>query len=276
MTAQAAVEHGWALVTGASAGIGEAFARELARRGRRVVVVARRRDRLDALVGELGGSDRALAIPADLTEPSGPAALHQEVRSRGLEVDLLINNAGVGHTGPFHDEPVDRVLGMVDLNVRAVTILSRLFVADMVRRGSGTLVNVVSTSAFQPVPFLAVYAATKAYVLSLTEALEVELRGTGVRVQALCPGLTQTEFQQVAGTDTVPFNRTGASRPVDVARASLDRLGSGRVIVGWQNRLTLRVQSFLPRQLVRRVAGELFRPSGRPDVGVPGGSGPKG
>jgi short-subunit dehydrogenase len=253
----------WALVTGASSGIGEAFARELVRRGRSVIVVARREERLQKLAAELGGEGRAMAIAADLARPDEARRLHQLVLDRQLEVDLLVNNAGVGHTGPFIAEPLERILGMVDLNVRALTEMTRLFAVDMVDRKSGSIVNVVSTSAFQPVPFLAVYAATKAYVLSLTEALEVELVGTGVRVQALCPGNTTTEFQSVAGTDATAFNKTAALTPQQVAAYSLDHLASGgRVIPGWQNRVVTTVQGWLPRAVVRRVAGELFRPRG--------------
>jgi short-subunit dehydrogenase len=260
----------WALVTGASSGIGEAFARELVRRGHAVVIVARRADRLEKLAEELGGPDKAIAIAADLVRSDEITRLHQMVLDRGLEVDLLVNNAGVGHTGPFVDEPMERILGMVDLNVRAVTEMTRRFLGDMVDRKRGTIVNVVSTSAFQPVPFLSVYAATKAYVLSLTEGLEVELQGTGVRVQALCPGLTATEFQQVAGTDAVPFNKTSTLTPEEVAVYSLDNLDRGRVIPGWQNRVTTNVQGWLPRAVVRRVAGELFRPRSTDSGGAEG------
>ena len=251
-----------ALVTGASSGIGEAFARALARRGARLVLVARRADRLAALARELGGSDKADFVALDLARPDAGAALEAELARRGLEVDLLVNNAGVGLTGRFHELPLDRLLGIVDVNARAVVELTRRFLPGMIERKRGGVINVVSTSAFQPVPFFAVYAASKAFALSFTESLAGELRGTGVVVQALCPGLTESEFHHVAGTDRVPFTRTPTMRAADVAERSLDALAKGelRVIPGWRDRMVLRAQALVPRGVVRRAAGELFRP----------------
>jgi short-subunit dehydrogenase len=251
-----------ALVTGASSGIGEAYARALRARGRRLVVVARRADRLAALARELGGEDDVLAVPLDLTRADAGPRLQEEMARRGVHVDLLVNNAGVGHTGRFLDEPPERIAGMLDLNVRAVVDLTRRFLPPMVARGAGAVVNVVSTSAFQPVPYLAVYAASKVFVLSFTEALAGELAGTGVRVQALCPGLTESEFHQTAGTDKVLFTRTPMMPAAEVAEVSLRALERGRlrVVPGWQNRLVIGVQRFAPQALVRAVAGRLFRP----------------
>jgi short-subunit dehydrogenase len=252
----------WAVVTGASSGIGAAFARALAARGERLVLVARREDRLRALAQELGGEEKALVLPADLARPEACARLADELARRGVEVDLLVNNAGVGHSSAVHEQPLERMLGMIDLNVRAAVELTRRVLPGMVERQRGRIVNVVSTSAFQPIPFLAVYAASKAFLLSFTEALADELAGTGVRVQALCPGLTESEFQQVAGTDAVAFARTPAMTPEAVAARSLEALDQGalRVVPGLANRLVIATQSLLPRALVRRVAGELFRP----------------
>ena len=251
-----------AVVTGASSGIGLAFARALAARGERLVLVARREDRLRTLAGELGGDERALVVALDLSRPDAGQALEDTLRARGVEVDLLVNNAGVGHTGPFHEEPLDRALAMIDLNVRAAVELTRRFLPGMVARGSGRIVNVVSTSAFQPVPWLNVYAASKAFLLFFTEALANELAGTGVRVQALCPGLTESEFHQVSGTDKVAFTKTPAMPAPAVVERSLRALDRGRlrVVPGWQNRLVVASQRLVPRALVRRVAGELFRP----------------
>jgi hypothetical protein len=251
-----------ALVTGASSGIGEAFARALARRGTRLVLVARRADRLSALAEELGGREKADVVALDLARPEAGATLEAELARRGVEVELLVNNAGVGLTGRVQELPLDRLLAMVDLNARAVVELTRRFLPGMLERRSGGLINVVSTSAFQPVPFFAVYAASKAFALSFTESLAGELKGTGVVVQALCPGLTESEFHQVAGTDRVAFTRTPAMKPQDVAERSLDALAKGRlrVIPGWRDRMLLRAQSLVPGAVVRRVAGELFRP----------------
>jgi short-subunit dehydrogenase len=250
-----------ALVTGASSGIGQAFARALARRGQKLVLVARRADRLDALAAELGG--RAVAtLPLDLTAPRAGDRLEGELARRGLAVDLLVNSAGLGDTGRFHERPLEASLRMVALNVTAVVELTRRLLPAMIERRRGRVVNVVSTSAFQPVPFLAAYAATKAFVLSFTEALAEELRGTGVEVQALCPGLTATEFQEVAHTDRVAFNRTRAMRPEDVVAASLRGLDRGRlrVVPGIDNWLVANLQAWLPRSLVRRIGAQLFRP----------------
>ena len=252
---------GRALVTGASSGIGLAFARALAARGRPVVLVAPRADRLEKLAAELGGPGKADVVALDLARPESGAALEAELARRGLEVDLLVNNAGAGLTGRFAELPVDRLLAIVDLNSRAVVELTRRFLPGMIQRKRGGVINVVSTSAFQPVPFLSVYAASKVFVLSFTEALATELKGTGVTVQALCPGLTESEFHEVSGTDRVLFTRTPAMRPEQVVECSLRGLESGRlrVIPGWRDRLLLAVQSLFPSALARRVAG-LFRP----------------
>jgi short-subunit dehydrogenase len=258
-----AASHPRAVVTGASSGIGEAFARGLAARGRRLVLVARRGDRLADLARELGGDP--LAITLDLARPGADEELAAQVSAAGIEVDLLVNNAGVGHTGHFQEEPPERLLGMVDLNVRSVVALTRRFLPAMVERRRGAIVNVVSMSAFQPVPFLATYAATKAFVLSLTEALAIELEGTGVKVQALCPGNIPTEFQRVAGTEGVAFTRTPSMSAAAVAEASLRALERGTVVVvpGARDRFMVALQRFAPRPLVVRIAAGLFRPAAK-------------
>jgi short-subunit dehydrogenase len=253
-----------ALVTGASSGIGEAYARALHARGCRLVLAARRETRLRALSDELG---RAAFVALDLADPAGPARLHAEVARRGLTIDVLVNNAGVGDSAVFHEEPLAKALQMLDLNARAALILTRLYLAEMVARRSGYVVNVVSTSAFQPDPYLAVYGATKAFLLSLTEAIQTEVEGTGVTVQALCPGLTATEFQQAAGTDKTAFNRTGAMTPAAVAETSLRALerGKRRVVPGIANRATAALVRFTPAWLTRRTVAALLRP--RPEGG---------
>jgi short-subunit dehydrogenase len=226
------------------------------------VLVARRADRLAALARELGNEPEVLALPLDLTDPGAGERLQGELDRRGVRLDLLVNNAGVGHTGRFLDEPPERIQAMLDLNVRVVVDLTRRFVPAMVARGGGAVVNVVSTSAFQPVPYLAIYAASKVFVLSFTEALASELRGTGVVVQALCPGLTETEFHHTAGTDKVLFTRTAMMPARAVAEESLRALERGRlrVVTGWQNRLVTNLQRVIPHAVVREVAGRLFRP----------------
>ena len=254
-----------ALVTGASSGIGAAFARGLRERGEKLVLVARRGQRLQALADELGGEGQAVIVPIDLSERGAGDRLSADVASRGFVVDFLVNNAGVGHTAPFAEEQRHRALAMIDLNVRAVVELTHAFLPGMLARGRGRIVNVASNAAFQPVPFLSVYAATKAFVLSFTEGLATELAGTGVRVQALCPGLTATEFLEVAETHSgLLVNRIPAMKPEEVVACSLRALDRGRlrVVAGFQNRLLAAVQSFVPRRVVRRVAAELYRPRG--------------
>ncbi|HUG55203.1 MAG TPA: SDR family NAD(P)-dependent oxidoreductase, partial [Vicinamibacteria bacterium] len=226
---------------------------------------ARRAERLERLSAELGGEEAALPLALDLARPEAAERLAGELTSRGIAVDLLVNNAGLGAGGPLIEVPAARLQAVVDLDVRAVVTLTRAFVPAMVERGRGAVINVVSMSAFQPVPYLAVYAASKAFVLSLTEAMATELAGTGVSVQALCPGLVHTEFQEVAGTAEVPFNRTPPTSPAQVVAASLAALERGTLIVipGLKDRIAVGAQRFVPRSWVRRIAGDLFRPPTR-------------
>ncbi len=191
-----------ALVTGASAGIGAEFARALAARGSDVILVARSQERLRALADELARDFgvRAEVIAADLTRADAARDLYAEAEVRGLTVDLLINNAGFGTHGPFETLAPARDHAEVMLNVAAVVDLTHLFLPAMLKRGDGAVINVASTASFQPVPYMAVYGATKAFVLSFSEALWAECRGRGVRVLALCPGTTATEFFDVVGT----------------------------------------------------------------------------
>jgi short-subunit dehydrogenase len=250
------------LVTGASSGIGLAFARALRARGEKLVLVARRGDRLKEVSQELGGEAVATPIILDLASPKAPGELEAEVRARGFVVDLLVNNAGLGAGGIFHATPVEKSLEMVALNVRALVELTRRFVAGMVQRRRGRIINVASMAAFQPVPFLGVYAASKSFVLSFTESLATELKGTGVVVQALCPGNVPTEFQEVAQTKGLLYDRfSPRMSPEGVVKVSLEALAAGRLVVvpGFQNRVSLVFMSLVPRSLVRRVAGELFR-----------------
>jgi short-subunit dehydrogenase len=254
------------VVTGASSGIGAAFARALRRRGERLVLVARRADRLQDLARELGGEPFALVVPLDLAAPGAAEALQGALDAKGVGVDFLVNNAGLGHTAPFAAQRPETIRAMLDVNVRAVVELVRVFLPGMRSRGRGRIVNVASNAAFQPVPYLAVYAATKSFVLSFTESLAEELRGSGIRVQALCPGITATEFLDVAGThDGLLVTRMPMMAPAAVAEASLRGLDRGRVrvVAGWPNRLLgFVVQRLAPRGLARRVAAQLYRPRG--------------
>ncbi len=253
------MEHPWstALVTGASSGIGEAFARLLAGAGVPTVVVARRRDRLEALARALPGVE---VLVADLTTEDGIAAVEDRLASG---VDLLVNNAGFGTSGRFAEIDPARITAEVTLNVVALTRLTRAALPGMLARGRGWVLNVSSVVSFQAAPNLATYAATKAFVTSLTEALHEELRGTGVRATALCPGLTRTEFQQVSGgaglTERLPgFAWMTAEQ---VARAGLADAAAGRAlsVPGVHNKATVVASGLLPRAVTRRVAGAVTR-----------------
>ena len=247
----------WALVTGASMGIGEAFARALASRGMNVVLCARSADRLAALADSLRAEQgvQAAVVAADLTRP-GAAARAWDEASAGRAIHLLVNNAGFGLRGRFDELPVERQSEMVSLNCTAVLELAHRAVVEMRERGSGGIINVASIVAFQPVPGMAAYAATKAFVLSLSEALAEENRDTGVRVLAACPGPTPSGFQAVAGT-RVYEGQPGYLTPGDVVAASMEAFDAGRthVVPGAVNRAA----TFFGRLLPLRVSARLAR-----------------
>jgi short-subunit dehydrogenase len=245
------------LITGASAGLGAEFARQCAARGESLALVARRRDRLEALAKEIGGDVHIFA--ADLAPPGAASSLIAEIAAEGLGVDTLINNAGFGLAGKFADKPLARQSEMIDLNVRALVELCHLVLPAMRERGRGAICNVASTAAFQPGPNMAVYYATKAFVLSFTEALHHELKGSGIKVSALCPGPTTTEFGAVAGTNiSSALDRiTGnAENVVRTGLAGLDR-NKAVVIPGIPNKATAQISRFLPRAAMRRIVGAI-------------------
>jgi short-subunit dehydrogenase len=243
------------LITGASAGLGTEFARQCRARGDTLILVARRKDRLEALAAELGQSH---ALAADLGKPGAAAALFDEVAALGLEVETLINNAGFGLVGRFAELDGGRQLEMIDLNVRALTELCRLALPAMLARGSGGILNVASTAAFQAGPYSAVYYASKAYVLSLSEGLHEEAKGRGVHVSALCPGPTATEFFEVAGS---PDGRLAkmATDPKAVVAAGLRGLAKNKAIVipGRGNRAGAFMSRLLPRSTMRGIVAKL-------------------
>jgi uncharacterized protein len=240
------------LITGASAGLGAEFARQCAARGEPLALLARRRDRLEALKAEIGGEVHIFA--ADLALPGAPASLVEQMQAEGLEIGTLINNAGFGLAGRFDRQEPARQSAMIDLNIRAVTELARAVLPAMVARGGGGILNVASTAAFQAGPNMAVYYATKAYVLSLTEALHQELKGSGVRVSALCPGPTATEFFDVAEVKGGVLQRLAADAP-SVVRAGLKGLERNQAIVipGLRNRIGAQANRILPRAAMRRI-----------------------
>lgn len=244
------------LITGASAGLGAEFARQCAGRGEALALTARRGDRLEALKAELGG--KVHVFPLDLAEPGAPARLAGAVEAAGLQVATLINNAGFGAWAPFAELTAERQREMVDLNCGALTELTRLVVPGMIARGRGGILNVASVAAFMAGPGSAVYYATKAYVLSFSEALHHELKGKGVKVSALCPGPVRTEFADVAGITIKAFERM-AMAPGPVVRAGLKGLDRNQAVVvpggfakvaAYGGRLTPRAFS---RRMVARV-----------------------
>jgi len=249
-----------ALVTGASAGLGADFARQLSAKGKRLVLVARRKDRIDAIAAELGN---ARAVAADLSLPGAADRLMADLAANGEYVDLLINNAGFGLAGRFAALDSTRQRQMIDLNCGTLTELAHAVLPGMIERKSGAILNVASTAAFQPGPGMAVYFATKAFVLSFSEALHEEVRKNGVVVSALCPGPTATEFGEVAG-----WKPAGSSAKIfvdmaadsaSVVRAGLEGLGKARAIIipGLVNKSTAQAHRFFPRSWVRKAAGSI-------------------
>jgi short-subunit dehydrogenase len=252
----------WALVTGASAGIGKALATELAAGGANLVLCARRRDRLEQLAAELSGQHgvRAEVCPSDLGTPGAPREIFDFTMSRAIEVDVLINNAGFGASGEFTAIPIERLLEMVQVNCAAVTHLTHLYLGGMIARRRGYVMILASTAAFQGVPYLSLYAATKGFDLLLAEGIAEEVRQYGVRVSALCPGQTASEFHEVAGTSS--FKRRGEETAQKVAHTGLAALAKGKsfVVSGLKNKLLAESERLMPRRLVAGVAGSMYRP----------------
>ena len=250
-----------AIITGASSGIGEVFARKLAARGRNVLLVARSEDKLITLCNELGRSNsiRAQYVALDLSKPEAPKQLFDEAQERGLFVDLLINNAGFGSMDEFSKLELSRELNMIDLNVKALVELAYRFLKPMIEKRQGAIINVASTAAFQPVPYMATYAATKAFVLSFSEALWEENRTHGVKIMALCPGVTETNFFEAARGEKPPARIS--QTPEEVVDTALRGLAQGRshIISGWTNFFMTQSERLAPRSFVIRLAGRMMR-----------------
>jgi short-subunit dehydrogenase len=249
------------LITGASSGIGEAFARKLATLGRSVLLVARSEEKLINLCNELGrtNSIRAQHLVMDLSQPDVGARIFEETQQRGLVIDMLVNNAGFGSFGDFSKLELSRELSMIDLNIKSLVDLTHRFLVPMREMKQGVIINVASTAGFQPVPFMATYAATKAFVLTFSEALWEENRPFGVHVMALCPGVTETNFFEAARGQKPPARvAQTADQVVDAAIAGLRRR-KNVVISGFSNMMVVESERFLPRSLVVRVAGKMMR-----------------
>ncbi len=252
-----------ALVTGASSGIGECFAKELAARGRNLILVARSTQKLEEMSRYLSSKCNVDIKPIhlDLSEPGAAARLATTLRERGLAVDLLVNNAGFGARGRFWELPLDRQAAMVHLNVQAVVELTHLLLPPMVEARRGAIINVSSTASFQAVPYTSIYGATKAFVTSFSEGLAEELRPHGIAVVTLCPGGTRTNFHIASGYGRPPLPG-GMQGPEPVVRAALAALerGGGMVVPGIMNKLSLVSQRLIPRRLVTKVAARIFYP----------------
>jgi short-subunit dehydrogenase len=253
----------WALITGASAGIGVALAEELAAGGAHLVLTARRLDRLQQVAESLREKHgiETQVFAADLAERGAPRRIYDFCREKGLRIDLLINNAGFGQYGELPQVETQRLIDMVEVNCTAVVHLTRLFSPDMVARRSGDILILASTASFQAVPFISTYAATKAFDLFFAEGLAEEMKPYGIRVCALCPGSTESEFHAVAGQERFTSKN---QEPADkVARTGLQALASGKsyVISGLGNYLGAHSQRLVPRRVVTRVAANMFRPS---------------
>jgi uncharacterized protein len=242
-----------ALITGASAGLGAEFARQLSAKGQRLVLVARRRERLDELAAELGNA-RALAL--DLSQPGAAARLMADIAGHDESVDLLVNNAGFGLSGQFAELDGERQREMIDLNCGALAELARAVLPAMIARQAGGILNVASTAAFQPGPGMAVYFATKAFVLSFSEALHDEARTHGVKVSCLCPGPTRTEFRSVSGFDPKGRLAKLSADAASVVWAGLKGLERNQAVVvpGLSNKIISQAHRLLPRAVMRRAA----------------------
>jgi short-subunit dehydrogenase len=254
----------WALVTGASAGIGVALARELAAGRTNLVLTARRKDRLEKLAQELSSAHKigVEIFTADLAQTNAPQQIFAHTQAKNISVDLLINNAGFGAYGAFATVETQRLLDMVQVNCGAVVHLTRLYLPQMLKQRRGDVLILASTASFQAVPFISTYAATKAFDLLFAEGLAEEVKPYGVRVCALCPGSTESEFHEVAGQSRLAAARKNRETAEKVARVGLQALAAGKsyVISGTGNYLGAHSQRLVPRGVVTRIAGKMFRP----------------
>ncbi len=249
------------LITGASGGIGEAFARRLAQEKHNLVLVARSEDKLHVLCDELMLKHQITAhyVALDLTEKDSAKKLYEETEKHSFEIEWLINNAGFGSMGDFARLDYEKETGMIDLNIRALVALTHLYLQGMRQRKSGVIINVASTAGFQPIPFMATYAATKAFVNSFSEAIAEENRPHNIVVTALCPGPTDTNFFAAAGAE--PLKAKGMETPEEVVETALDAVKNGRAIIvsGWTNYIGSIFGTLAPNFLVTRTIGGVLR-----------------
>ena len=255
-----------ALITGASSGIGETFARELASRKTDLILVARSQDKLDKLAGELSNTHqiKTEVIVQDLTEPAAGQTLFDAVKERASRIDLLINNAGFGDYGAFSDRPLSKQLAMVQLNIMALVELTGLFLPSMQQRQDGAIINVSSIAGFQPIPYMPVYAATKAFVLNFSEALWAENKDKGVRILVTCPGPTESEFYNRAdfpdsATGMNGMTMASTEKVVKETLKALDKGQSTVVTGGFANQIIVNLPRLVPRELLLGVVGKQFK-----------------
>lgn len=255
-----------ALITGASSGIGEQFAYALAREKYNLVLTARRAERLGAVAAGARdrGAGRAEVIAIDLAKRDSPRRIFERLSAAKIDIDYLVNNAGFGTTGRFDRLALEREMEEIDLNVASLAALTRLFLPAMVQRRAGTIINVASTAAFQALPYMATYAASKAFVLSFTEALAGEMADTGVRVMALCPGPVRTEFQAVAHNETRKMPSLVFIDAATVANRAIAAAKAGRAvyICGAINYAAAQATRIAPRALIREVTRRIYRDAG--------------
>lgn len=249
------------LITGASAGIGWELARQFAAEKSNLVLVARRRERLEELAAELRSQDgiEVHIVAADLGRPDAPQAIVEQLTRDGLAIDVLVNNAGFGALGPMAELDADRQMEMIRVNVAALTHLTRLLLPKMIERRRGGILNVGSTAGFQAGPFMAVYYATKAFVISFTEALADELAGSGLTVSCLCPGPTLTEFAETANISDAVLFKLRPMTAGQVASAGYRGFRRGKLLIvpGWLNYLASMGVRFVPRSVARGIAKKL-------------------
>lgn len=257
-----------ALITGASSGIGEEFARQLAEKKTDLILVARTQDKLEKLASDLQQqySINAEVIVRDLTTPAAGKTVFDLVQQKGLIVDLLINNAGFGDYGEFCDRNLTKQMSMIQLNINVLTELTGLFLPAMKARGNGGIINISSIAGFQPLPYMSVYAATKAFVLSFTEALWAENKDSGVHILAVCPGATESDFFKVAEfpdsfaeSQNKAVNLTSATEVVEASLKALDRGKSTIVTGGLANQIIVNIPRFVPRDFLVSAVEKQFK-----------------
>jgi short-subunit dehydrogenase len=256
------------LITGASSGIGEEFARQLAEEGHNLVLVARSEAKLKKLCEDLSAKHKITAhyVAVDLIDFEADERLFKEIEDAGLEVDWLINNAGVGSMGDFTTLDLEKELELINLNISALVALTHRYLQKMRERRSGTIINVSSAAAFQPIPFMATYAAAKAFVSSFSEAIAEENRPYGIRVMALCPGPTKTNFFEASNIKE-PMKSKPPQTAEEVVETALDAIEKGRrkIVSGWANYLVATAVNFVPNTLITKVVARPLRPKYQKD-----------